>query len=384
MESSFASLFRSSRFAGLHKNQIIRVPKAGKQKGDAGLKHPVPHYNNEVHYVEAKSLDSPLTKGPDYKNGMHRVDAVRRWKENFPPPSEIPEARHWALASFDPPIPSSSSSDTTTTSRTSAPKPYVENLSPSQWRTLLTAARKKRQEFRTQVLENQIAPQSYAQFLNVSISDSGSSSSTTTTSPTSPTFTTSTTAIVRARNIPTVSVHPPVYTVDPTLKDPKTPPTKVWGRILNPLGGNGLNTKQSHGWAVGIGGIVAYLPKSYAGTESRLLTRDKYEQFIVKDARHDGQGRPEVVVSLRDRDGSAGGSADFSADQWKGLLDGLRNNYGNSGDEVSGANRGSGGGMLDNLGSDWAREKKEKKKEDVDFENLSSLFEGFESSKGKK
>ena len=364
MDSSFATLFRSSSFAGLHPKQLVRVLRAPQEKGDAGLKHPVARYKR-IHYVQVDAIDNPLTKQADYSNGIHRVHAIRRWKENFPPPATIPEARQWALASFDDPIPSGSSSSR----NKSALKPYVENLNPSEWQSLLRGAQSSRKEFAAQVAENKIAPQSYAQFLNVSVSDTGSS-------------------YIPSRSVPTVAVHPPVYTVDPSQSQ-QDKHSKVWGRILNPLTSR-YNKNDQHGWAVGISGVVAYLPKSYTPAQSRIYTRDSYDQFTVKLARHDDQGRPEVVVSLKD-DYDLGGDAMSASDKWKGLLmsgygAGLERGEEKEESSPSSSARDSSQGVLEQLSRSWENKgrKKEfvpkKETDKVDMGSLATLLgEGFGS-----
>ncbi|CAO3640361.1 unnamed protein product [Cunninghamella blakesleeana] len=63
----------------------------------------------------------------------------------------------------------------------------------------------------------------------------------------------------------------------------------VSGRILNVL---------KSGYAVGIGGVVAFLPKSLSVGLRKAGNRHNIHQFNVKEAYIDDQGKPHVIVSL--------------------------------------------------------------------------------------
>ncbi|KAJ3035713.1 hypothetical protein HDV00_003474 [Rhizophlyctis rosea] len=415
MDQSFATLFRSSRIAGLQTKQIVKVPKSARIDGDAGLKHAVPLYKPQMkkneegllYYtnsgrplkqVQVKTLDDELTKGPKYDWTGKRVGMIQRWKENFPAPSEIPEARYWALAAFDHELPDTQSSSplsrpttiTTTTTTTltptsstsqtisskseilpqNAPKPYVEAMSQTQWLNLLQKARRRSPEFRSLVSQRRADPLSYAQHLDVSITERGHTS-------------------LPLRSVPTVPVHPPVYTVDRSL--PLKEGQKVWGRILNQLSpGSRGGYQDAHGWAVGIAGIVAYMPRSNAPSDLRDMVRDTYELFTIKVARHDSQGRPEVVVSMRD-ESIMSGPASTTAETWANLFIDMGKQPagvpGGKGKKEVESGFVSGESMVDQLGSLFGgrsragkeEEKAKREEEDRKGESFSSILKGFEA-----
>ncbi|KAJ3294634.1 hypothetical protein HK104_003452 [Borealophlyctis nickersoniae] len=300
MDQTFSTIFRSSRLAALQPNQVIRVPASSASTGTLGLKYPypvVPKAFNPV-YVTCENLDDPVLKRAQYRPAVHKVQAIKMWKENFPPPGEVPIARKWAMDSFkgdeikerirelkeqakglkEGETPSSSPHDRTKSdifdSTTDKPVAY---LTPEEYSLALTYARARGPSFRRDLATRQATVSSVPEALHLKFDQDPSTRGRRT--------------FVRITPPPDVPVHPPVYTVDPVAAKR---PHKVWGRILNPVNGGA-------GHAVAVAGIVAYLPgkeinESGAGSWS---SRSQMREFYVRLARHDGQGRPEVVLSMQ-------------------------------------------------------------------------------------
>ncbi|KAK9768823.1 hypothetical protein K7432_000255 [Basidiobolus ranarum] len=129
----------------------------------------------------------------------------------------------------------------------------VTRLSERQWAGFLRKAAGRKQEWREAVESKKYREDEFLRFMNaVSSRSSGSQ---------------------------------PVY---PSYHLNNTSVVKVEGRILNRITG---------GYAVGVAGIVAFLPSRLAPQSIGSNPRDLKTFYVVK-AEYDGQGKPDVVLSV--------------------------------------------------------------------------------------
>src|SRR6478736_6491808 len=82
----FAKLFRSSAFASIHNNQVLKTTEELRQVGEWGLKHTTKVPFNAIYVPE---VDQKLLKKPLVKSGNKRVFNLDRFKELMPLPIEI-------------------------------------------------------------------------------------------------------------------------------------------------------------------------------------------------------------------------------------------------------------------------------------------------------
>ncbi|KAI8086253.1 uncharacterized protein BX664DRAFT_386688 [Halteromyces radiatus] len=265
MEKSFASLLRHSKLATYDRrlNQVYATPKHRKQRGDWGLKRNLPSVIRTP-FVTIGQLDTVEHQTP-WDSGYSQVAFIQRWKENF-----------MGIA----------------TSRRTRPRYDIlqqsnnnNNNNGQEYHNLASMSRQQFDHFLKHTITpetidalqqalktNQITRDQVYDYLNVSF-----------------------------RPEP-FSVVGPLYSTDHSpLSDQDT---IVEGRILN---------TEKGGYAVGISGVVAFLPKRYAiGIKKpgdRLLVR----KFYVRHAYIDDQGKPQVTVSLQPRSNLLGTTSPASS-----------------------------------------------------------------------
>nr|KAJ3421400.1 hypothetical protein HK105_003657 [Polyrhizophydium stewartii] len=197
------------------------------------------------------SFDNEVLVRPMMVSGLHSVSAIRRWKENFPPPTSIP-VQEKALDDF--------SQD-----ELGLPIKPLEAMTNAEWRKWLEYARSKRDQFKRE----RISEYEWREFLGIDR--------------------------LPKRGSP---IHPVHYSVrEPTA----TGPFKVRGRLLNQV--------KTHDFAVGVGGVVAYLHGNNVPNDIQMsfemslgprmsVDRNTTFDFYVLSAKHDHLGRPEVVLSM--------------------------------------------------------------------------------------
>ncbi|KND05149.1 uncharacterized protein SPPG_00817 [Spizellomyces punctatus DAOM BR117] len=272
MSQSFATLFRSSGFAALDSTgqQALKTPFSQRGAGNWGLKHDLPK-NTQIHYVQVSQHDHPWTKAPKYKSASDRVRLLERWNELMPAVGEIPPARAEAMNSFarDPEARletvNGKAADWT-------PRPqHVAKMTPAEWAEKVAEARRRRKEFNSQSFDRG----TWTEFLNV-------------TGPIEGTY---------ASDTPVgVPVHPPTYRI---AKEESEKPVK--GRLLNTVS---FAARGNQHWAIGVGGIVAYLHRGQQPGEKNnefsghKADRNPLMNFVVEHAQFDEFGRPEVVLGF--------------------------------------------------------------------------------------
>ena len=243
---SFGQLFRASKLSSTLPRQVILESKVFK--GEFGLKHGLEAVHSTI-VVDA--LDDPRLNKPKVKSAWHQLALGQVWKENFVLSETPSNARQAALEALP-----------------SAPLDHYQ--------TLLSKARASKETFGQLIKNRKIAIDDWQAFLGI-----------------------------RDQDASVESVHPPTYLVK-TLDKVQ----KVKGRILNTVNG---------GFAVGIAGIVAYLPQNEANiddlvrqngqkkefkrltmtsSKSTSIDRESVFDFYVLSAKHDAQGRPEIILSM--------------------------------------------------------------------------------------
>lgn len=140
--------------------------------------------------------------------------------------------------------------------RSDSVKHNIVKMTPANFDLFLTACMKKAPEFQQLLKKKQLVSEQIYDFLDVTFAESASES------PVGPTYS--------------------EFTVPPNQ------PLQVEGRILNAA---------RHGHAVGIGGVVAFLPKRHS-IGLRQLGDRKVRTFYVESAHIDDEGKPKVVLTL--------------------------------------------------------------------------------------
>ncbi|CAO3598211.1 unnamed protein product [Absidia cylindrospora] len=242
MDKSFASLLRHSKLATYDRclNQVYSSPKHCKQRGDWGLKRNLPAVIRTP-FVTVGQLDTLEHQTP-WNSGYSQVAFIQRWKENFGDISS-------ALARRTPP-PSRQPHDD---------YHNLASMTRSQFDHFIkhTITPDTALAFRQALKSHQITRDQVYDYLHVTF-----------------------------RPEPT-KVMGPIYSNHPAPT--KNEEVVVQGRILNTL---------KNGYAVGIGGVVALLPKRFAGGIKKPGDRLTVRSFYVRRAYIDDQGKPQVIVSL--------------------------------------------------------------------------------------
>ncbi|KAI8977264.1 mitochondrial ribosomal protein subunit-domain-containing protein [Mycotypha africana] len=270
MEKSFANILRHSRLATYDRTleQVYKSPKTYRKIGEWGLKRNLPTVIQTKNLI-VNALDTAEHQTP-WKSGNSKVLFVKRWKENFPN-SRKPRPR--------------SEED---------PKINVAHMTAAQFQRLLKSIEKsKAPKFQEQLAKKEVTSDQVFDYINVTfnMNDSTSSSSSAINSTTATTASTGSDPVSTGDGVvgPTYS-H---YEVDMDYP--------VEGRLLNMM-----NDK----YAVGIGGIVAYMDKrslmNYNNSDRSV------RQFFIRNAEIDDSGRPNVEVALDTRERTAWSSSIFS------------------------------------------------------------------------
>lgn len=241
MEKSFGNLLRHSRLASYDRSlpQVYKTTKHRKRIGDYGLKRNLPSVIKTPH-LTIGALDTAEHQTP-WESGQSKVLFLKRWKENFPnskKPAPRPEVEHYNLAS----------------------------MTPAEFQRFLRQVKKqnKATSFQEALQKKEVVADQVFDYLNVNFN------------------TTQLDGGEEGRGI-----VGPIYSDYQVGWD-----YPVQGRILNA-------DRQGH--AIGIGGIVAALPRRNAigltmGGDRMVRT------FYVKHAELDLEtGRPKVEVTIRAR-----------------------------------------------------------------------------------
>ncbi|KAJ3329262.1 hypothetical protein HDU76_008280 [Blyttiomyces sp. JEL0837] len=264
--------------------------------------------------VTPSKLDDSERKAPKYRSGVWDYTEIIRWREMFGYPTEAPALQKRAFGVAE------SVKSTTATSQSTASEVKqqravipgrsdldripLEQLTTEEFQYLLQKARELRPEWikvNKAAMAHDASPvskgvPSWDEFLNVSISSA-----------------------------PQTQVHPPFYMVieqekkesrlkalhkyDAPAVKPKSSMVqtikKVQARYLNPV---------NNGYAVGIQGFVAFMPGNESSAKFGKGNRNRPHEMeaamangsnrpmdvYVLRATHDSQGRPEIVVSVKD------------------------------------------------------------------------------------
>ncbi|CAO3597453.1 unnamed protein product [Absidia cylindrospora] len=253
MEKSFASLLRHSKLATYDRrlNQVYSTPKQRKQHGDWGLKRTLPSVIRTP-YVTIGDLDTVEHQTP-WESGHSQVAFLQRWKENFGdiPTSRPTRQRHDIHQQHH--KDGHEYHNVTSMTRSQFNHFIKHTITPETVNTLQQALR-----------TNQITRDQVYDYLNISFHPELS------------------------------SVVGPIYSTNLAQSLPNNnnigSEAMVEGRILN---------VQKGGYAVGIGGVVALLPKRFAVGIKKPGDRQLVRKLYVRRAYIDDQGKPQVIVSLQ-------------------------------------------------------------------------------------
>ena len=343
MAATFSSLFRRSQFVSLRPNQVLTKQRTSvnacgagspsERESEYGLKHSLPASGPLS--VQLLKVDSPGLKKPKLKSAWHLQTLMQTWKENFASstPALSSEQRARLLEALKGECPSAAANYRST-------QESLVTMSQLSFSHLLRDATEKRSQFMSLLSKNYLSPNEWALFLEILPlvkAPKASSLSSTLDSQLFP--------------IPTKAsgfIHPPTYaSCHPTnsvmsSEVPKDNPqktaslsssqplAKVKGRILNTVSG---------GYAVGVAGVVAFLPEMYFNFDALIkqekrttlpasknaslsstasqssnqglamagkpssgrsiqISRDATYEFYVKSASIDSHGRPDIILSV--------------------------------------------------------------------------------------
>lgn len=242
MDKTFASALRNSRLASFDRNlaQVYATSKSCKRGGEWGLKRNLPSVIRTPH-ITVSDLDTNEHQTP-WQSGSSQVLFVRRWKENFPN-SKRP------------------------TPRNEQNEYNISSMTPAQFKQFIKQASKKAPEFHQKLKSKDLVQDQVFEFLGATFTNNNNNQEVSLSSSS------------QGGNIvgPTYSDHHQTEMGYP-----------VQGRILGPVEG---------GYAVGIGGVVAFLPKRMALNIRRTGDRS-VRTFFVQHAGIDKDGRPRVTLRL--------------------------------------------------------------------------------------
>lgn len=255
MEKTFANLLRHSRLATYDRrlNQVYHTPKQSKHRGDWGVKRNLPTVIRTP-YVTIGQLDTAEHQTP-WDSGHSQVAFLRRWKENF---GTTNTSSHRTRTRHHNPLRQQTSDD-------SDDYYNLASMTRSQFNHFIqhTITPETVDAFQNALRTNQITEDQVYDYLNISFKSEPS--------------------IVMG---PFYSHATQQHATTTTIDDERV----VEGRILN---------TQKGGYAVGIGGVVALLPKRFAVGIKKPGDRLLVRKFFVRHAYIDDQGKPQVIVSLQ-------------------------------------------------------------------------------------
>jgi hypothetical protein len=258
MEKTFANLLRHSRLATYDRrlNQVYHTPKQSKHRGDWGVKRNLPTVIRTP-YVTIGQLDTAEHQTP-WDSGHSQVAFLNRWKENF---GTTNTSSHRTRPRHHDPRRQATGNDTDDYSN-------LASMTRSQFNHFIkhTITPETVSAFQDALRTNQITEDQVYDYLKISFKSEPS--------------------IVKGPFYSHITAQQHVTATTTSDDDERV----VEGRILN---------TQKGGYAVGIGGVVALLPKRFAvgirKPGDRLLVR----KFFVRRAYIDDQGNPQVIVSLQ-------------------------------------------------------------------------------------
>jgi hypothetical protein len=377
MAATFSDLFRKSQFASLRPNQVIskRIGNGSTQESEYGLKHSLP--SSGPLSVQLLKVDTPGLKKPKIKSAWQLNSLMKNWKENFAQMTPVltRDQRSKLLQAFvDQRQNHTKSAKKAALKNETKPDPFYKTheeslvtMSPESLGELLRDASEKRDEFLSLLSRKYLTPNEWALFLDISSLAKAPEASSLPAKLDPQLF-----------PIPIQSsgfIHPPTYAschpVNESLSEtsskdkqsstpnkslPKNTSTesnlvKVKGRVLNKVAG---------GYAVGVAGMVAFLPDAYfafdvlikqgKGTSTlplssspsnnqqqqqqqvfnkqgpsmspsgklstgRLLqiSRDSVYEFYVKSVSIDPHGRPNIILSAKQPDSFSRASNKFNS-----------------------------------------------------------------------
>ncbi|KAI8093136.1 uncharacterized protein BX664DRAFT_329012 [Halteromyces radiatus] len=236
MEKTFAGLLRHSRLASYDRTlpQVYTTPKKAKKVGNWGFKRGLPTVVR-TRYVTVGDLDTAEHQTP-WQSGESQVLFVKRWKENFPN-SKAPAPRREQV------------------------QHNVAAMTPRQFKQFLKQASQQAPAFQQALKNKELVPEQVYDYLSCHFNKD----------------------LVNDQ-------QQDGGIVGPTYSDHQVEWNyPVLGRILN---------VDTDGYAVGISGVVAKLPRRHSSGLRNSGDR-RVREFYVVDAQLNQQGRPEVTVNLQ-------------------------------------------------------------------------------------
>ncbi|KAJ1797941.1 hypothetical protein LPJ59_002818 [Coemansia sp. RSA 2399] len=284
MESAFGRLFRKSKLASFDrgiKQVYATYPKAA-ERGEWGLKRPMPS-KVATRLATLKEIDSK-EQITDFEAANQQFMLTMTWKENFP---ESRSPKYAATGDLMQGVASiydmaarvdvnsvGASEDTNETAATrSGPQRNINAMTRAEWNDFLELARARRAEWKECLEKGQFAPEETMAFMNATDKFDATNDG--------------------------VHRSPTYHNYVPSSQE-----LVVEGRILN---------RVAAGYAVGIQGIVAYLPMPSNSMDARFQYRD-VKTFYVHSAKFDNQGRPVVMLGIKPL-GTRGSAHSFGTGQ---------------------------------------------------------------------
>ncbi|KAJ1737065.1 hypothetical protein LPJ72_000820 [Coemansia sp. Benny D160-2] len=272
MESSFGRMFRKSKLASLDRSikQVYATFPEAVARGDWGLKRSMPS-KVALRLATLKEIDNK-EQIIDFEAANQQFMTTMTWKENFlesrsPKYSGSGDVMHEIVNVYDRPSGMSQhiyggpgAADKSANTR-GKPQRNINMMTRAEWKDFLEEARARRAEWRYGIEAKEYAPEETMTFMNATDKFDSTND----------------------------GVHR-----SPTYHDyvPSGEELVVGGRVLNRVPG---------GFAVGIQGIVAYLPMQSQAIDYKLQYRD-IRMFYVHSAKFDSQGQPVVIVNTKPRD----------------------------------------------------------------------------------
>ncbi|KAI7849169.1 hypothetical protein BDC45DRAFT_521374 [Circinella umbellata] len=240
MDKTFASALRNSRLASFDRKlaQVYTTSKNCKRGGEWGLKRNLPSVIRTP-YITVTDLDTNEHQTP-WQSGSSQVLFIRRWKENFPLSKR--------------PLP-----------RNEQKEYNISSMTPAQFKQFIKQASKKATEFHEKLKSNDLVQDQVFEFLGATFDNNYNKQE-------------------------VISSSQGENKVGPTYSDYQQSDMgyPVQGRILGSVEG---------GYAVGVGGVIAFLPKRMALNIKRTGDRS-VRTFYVQHAGFDKEGRPRVTLRL--------------------------------------------------------------------------------------
>ncbi|KAH6568932.1 hypothetical protein BSLG_009978 [Batrachochytrium salamandrivorans] len=257
------------------RSHVMRAPS-----GQWGLKYTL---RTDLSVIQLSTFDDEVLIRPRYWSGLHRSNAISSWKENFPAPKSFDSIRRRAMCDLDHDM-------------TGLPNKPLQDMTQAEWSQWLSFARSKRADFQLGVKEKRLSEENWKNYIGLD-----------------------------RLHTRTEGIHPVHYsTCEDSLPSNNATRSgrymsssqsstqsykKVCGRLLNSV--NWID------YAVGVSGVVAYLHRSnvdshlqrHPGRSSlnrRMpIDRSVTHNFWVMSASHDHLGRPNVILTMQDRNSTS-------------------------------------------------------------------------------